>query len=813
MDNSTIENIGSQLRPVQDDGLPQEGLLQIFLGHRWLILSVTVLFLTAAFLYLLKATQIYTSMSRLYVEQSGPKIINEYEGVMTRSGNYLYTQGELMKSTPIIAGAVDDGQMGRFQTFSDVDNITAYVKRNLGVSVGRKDDIITVSFDSPYPAEAAQIVNAVVDSYVKYHSSRKRNTASEVLQILQKEKLKRDKELSDKFSEMLEFTRENEVVSFDNKGGNVVFERLSKLAGALTETQLATINARADFEAAKTLANEPAKIKQFAAASASAGVRIVVDDREDQLKSELRRAEMELDNARYHCTEDHPSIQAIHSKIGQINKELNEQAKEFADAYIEVMRLRWMAVNEKEDELQTSFDEQHREAKLLGIKSVEYSMLQSELNRTERICEILDDRIKELNVTEDVGALNISILEAARSADWPSKPQRARVMGMALALGLVFGCGLGLLREWLDYRLHSSEEVSAVLGIPVLGVVFTMPNNQRAIVAHSQNLWRKLKAVRVKSAGVEFCRRIGDVVASVLCKRTPAPQKPSVLEGATAYRAARLSKFCGIPESRAKTLVTHSAAPAEHKLSPDRMSIIARGQKVHLQPKSVAAEAYRTIRTAVFFGAPEGKAKTIHITSPASGDGKSTTVSNLAIAMAQAGQKTLVIDADFRRPTQHKIFDIDVERGLSGIIAGRDSVERAIQAGPVRGLDILTCGPEVPNPAEILNSDAFAKLLRSLSEQYDRIIIDSPPVGPVADAQILAATCDVVILVLKIQTSTRRHCRQARDSLVSVGANMLGAIVNGVPQKHGRYGYGYGYGHYGSYGHNSYYGKTEKKTG
>lgn len=813
MDNSTIENFGPQLRPAEDDGLPQEGLLHMALCHRWLILSITMLFLSAAFLYLLKTTQIYTSTARLYVEQSGPKIIDEYEGLMTRSGNYLYTQGELMKSTPIVAGAVDDDQMERFRTFSDVDNITAYVKRNLGVSVGRKDDIIAVSFDSPYPAEAAQIVNGVVSSYVKYHSSRKRNTASEVLQILQKEKLKRDKELSEKFTEMLEFTRENGVVSFDNKGGNVVFEKLSKLAGALTESQLATINARADFEAAKTLASEPAKIKQFAAASASAGVRIVVDDRETQLKSELRRTEMELDNARYHCTEDHPSVQAIHSKIGHINQELKEQAEEFADAYIEVMRLRWMAANEKEDELQTSFDDQYREAKLLGIKSVEYSMLQSELTRTERICEILDDRIKELNVTEDVGALNISILEAARPSDWPSKPQKARIMAIALVLGLVFGCGLGLLREWLDYRLRSSEEVSAVLGIPVLGVVPAMPNGQRAIVARGQNLWRKLKGVGLKSAGVELCKRVGGVVASVLSKRKPPPPKQGVLEGAMAYRAARVSKFCGMSESQARALVIHTAAPVKHKLTPDRMSIIARGQRVHLQPKSVAAEAYRTIRTAVFFGAPEGEAKTIHITSPNPGDGKSTTVSNLAITMAQAGQKTLVIDADFRRPMQHKIFDIDVKRGLSGIIAGRHSVEQAIQAGPVGGLDILTCGPEVPNPAEILNSDAFAKILRGLSEQYDRILIDSPPVGPVADTQILAAICDVVILVLKIQTSTRRHCRQMRDSLASVGAHMLGAIVNDVPQKRGRYGYGYGYGHYGGYGHYSYYGKTEKKTG
>jgi len=212
MDNSTIENGSLNLTPPQGNDLPQEGFLQIALRHRWMVLLTIILFLAAAFLYLLKATPIYTSTARLYVEQSGPKIITEYKGVMTQSKNYLYTQSELIKSTPIVASMVDDTQIRQFRTFTDVDNLVAYVKKNLNVTVGKKDDIITVSLDSPYPVEAAQIVNAVVDSYIGYHSSRKRSTVSEVLRILQKEKVKRERELSDKFKQMLKFTRAYGVV-------------------------------------------------------------------------------------------------------------------------------------------------------------------------------------------------------------------------------------------------------------------------------------------------------------------------------------------------------------------------------------------------------------------------------------------------------------------------------------------------------------------------------------------------------------------------------------------------------------------------
>jgi capsular exopolysaccharide synthesis family protein len=721
MDNSTSEHVSSTLAQPQESELSLEGLLQIALRQRWVILGSTILALILAFFYILKATPIYTSNSRLYVEQTGPKIINEYEGIMTQSTNYLYTQAELIKSTPIVADVVNDTQIKRFGTFAGVDNLLAYIKKNLNVNVGRSDDIIAVSFDSPYPAEAAQIVNAVVDSYVRYQSSRQRSAVSEVLKILQKEKIKRDQELSDKLKEMLEFTKQNGVVSFNNEGGNITFERLSKLSGALTEAQLAALNAKADFEAVKGMMDEPEKIRQFASASASTGVHVSLNDRETQLQSELRAAELELKNARYHCTEDHPSIKAIHAKIDRINQELNEQTKNFADAYTEVMRLRWVTAKEREDELQTSFNNQLLAAREFGIKAAEYAVLQSELKRADRICEILDDRIKELNVTEDVGALNISILEVARPSDSPSKPQKAKIMGLALILGFILGGGLALLRESLDYRLRSSEEISTVLGIPVLGVLPAMSKKQ---------------------------------------------------------------------------------------------TIVARGQKVHLEPKSVVAEACRTIRTAVYFGVPNGQAKTILITSPDSGDGKTTVASNLAIVMAQAGQKTLLLDCDFRKPMQHRVFDIDNKRGLSSMLAETYMEDGAIRQGPVAQLEVLPRGPEVPNPAEILNSKIFVEMLKNFSKQYDRIIIDSPPVGLVADAQILAAVCDTTLLVLRAEKSTRKHSQQARDSLLSVGGHLLGAVVNNVSRKHGRYGYyGYGYyGHYGRYGHYGYYGESEKKA-
>jgi capsular exopolysaccharide synthesis family protein len=180
------------------------------------------------------------------------------------------------------------------------------------------------------------------------------------------------------------------------------------------------------------------------------------------------------------------------------------------------------------------------------------------------------------------------------------------------------------------------------------------------------------------------------------------------------------------------------------------------------------------------------------ITSPAAGEGKSTLVSNLAIALANAGQKTLILDADFRKPTQHVIFGLDPhERCLSHVFTGTMTLAAAVQPSGIEGLHVLTGGFGISNPAEVLNSQHFAHLLTCLTEVYDRIVIDAPPVTVVTDAQILGALCDGTVLVLRADKSARRVALHAIDALQSVGARLLGVVVNEVSKSGHRYGYYY----------------------
>jgi len=205
---------------------------------------------------------------------------------------------------------------------------------------------------------------------------------------------------------------------------------------------------------------------------------------------------------------------------------------------------------------------------------------------------------------------------------------------------------------------------------------------------------------------------------------------------------------------------------------------------VVLDPASDAAEAYRSLRTAIQFSAPEGL-KTLMISSPNSGDGKTTLVSNLGIAMAQSGKKVCIVDADLRKPSVHDIYSTKTTLGLSTLLSGRSTLDATVQHTNVSGLDVLPCGPVPANPLEVLNSQEFNDTVEELADKYDIVLLDSPPVQSANDARVIAASCDATLIVLTAKSAHRRSTEQTRDALQGVGARVIGLVVNDVPGKQG----------------------------
>jgi capsular exopolysaccharide synthesis family protein len=237
----------------------------------------------------------------------------------------------------------------------------------------------------------------------------------------------------------------------------------------------------------------------------------------------------------------------------------------------------------------------------------------------------------------------------------------------------------------------------------------------------------------------------------------------------------------------------------EEKSEEYQIKRITSNLVTHFEPKSPISEAYRTFRTNLQFARLDTPLKTILVTSSGPSEGKSTTVANLAITMAQMGTKTILIDSDLRRPVLHSIFNLQRAPGLTNYLAGNVPWKEIVQETPIENLNLLTCGVLPPNPSELLGSKKMKNLLEELKEKYDMILFDSPPVIAVTDAAVLSTLLDGVVLVSSSGSTSREALQRAITLLENVKGSLIGGVLNRIKVEsvYGSYHYYYYYHYYG----------------
>lgn len=221
------------------------------------------------------------------------------------------------------------------------------------------------------------------------------------------------------------------------------------------------------------------------------------------------------------------------------------------------------------------------------------------------------------------------------------------------------------------------------------------------------------------------------------------------------------------------------------------------------RPRSQESEAYRTLRTSVQFAGIDRTVEVLLVTSASAAEGKTTTLANMAVAMAQAGLRVIVACCDLRRPRLHEFFGLSNEVGLTSVLLGESSLSSALQRVPdVEGLWLLASGALPPNPADLLSSPRMAEVLGAMRARCDLVLLDSPPVLPVTDAVVLCEQADALLLVTSARSSTRRNVGRAVEVLSQVNAPLMGTVLNGVTGEgiygYGGYGYRYGYAYGGA---------------
>ncbi len=474
-----------------------------------------------------------------------------------------------------------------------------------------------------------------------------------------------------------------------------------------------------------------------------AGALPTVFDNHEMQELTLRLSDFQAQRAQLETTftPDYPKLKQLQSEIDEAQQTLDTErtrgAKHIENDYFAAVR--------REDLLQQAFASAQNDANGIAEKSVQYNILKREVDTNRGLYDGLLDRLKQAGIAGGLKESNIRIVDAAVPPKKPSTPRVALNLSLGLFVGLALGIGAAFLQEHFDNSLKTSEDVERVLQIPALAMIPSVESlNGHAIYGTGNGSGVKSgKAARPNGGG----------------RLSPIP-------GLAARAGANGHGGNGLP-------------PSAHWYRIDELA----------PQYSALAEAFRSLRTSVLLSAAGQPPRSLLVSSAQPGEGKTTISANLAISLAQLGQRVLLIDCDLRRPSVHRAFQIQGGLGVVSYLAGQQDWRAAVEKTSLSGLDVLVSGPVPPNPAELLSSDRMQKLIQEALEDYKFVLVDSPPLLNVSDSRILATLVEGVVLVVKGGETPRELARRAHAYISDVGARVIGAVLNNIDLHRDEYSY------------------------
>lgn len=728
---------------------PNRGFLSQFQHYAYVLLKwkwVSIIFCLAAvalvLLYSFLVQPVYTANGSVWIENN-PNIL-PFEDVQAFSpDSSLQSNARLLQSRALAAATVEklklyaNPDFARLPAKTDTSRmpddpilrerlIQAFLK-NVTVTVSDRTRLVDVQYASHSPRLAADILNALFDGYIRMIIEKKfaaSEQASEFLNVQVKE-LRTDIEAKER--ELNRYGSEKDIMPLTAAEAPTV-SRIAEVSSALTTATIDRINKYNVYNQMK-----------------SAPLGEITNAPETSLIERLRSEYVTL--SRQYATRlatvkpEFPAMQRLKSELDAAKAALQTETQNLIqNAYNE-----YQAALQKEQSLQGLLNTRKAEAYKVNSNSVVYNSLRIELDNKKSLLEAILKRQSETDVSsrlESLDALNVWIVDKADYPLKPSFPDKIKNAVLGLLIGLVGGVGLAWGLEYLNQTVKTSKDVAHAVSLPTLGFI-------PAFVSEAMP----------KGPKAEFAKILAIIKGAGAIQETPEPRPGKV-------RAARTPRIADLDKKGGESGAHH----------PQIELIAARDSQ------SIQAESYRSIRTTLLVSSPPGKIKTILFTSPLAKEGKSATVSNLAISFAEAGKQVVIVDSDLRKPKQAKLFGILSVSGpgLSQYLSSEIDPRDIIQPTGIPNLSLITSGPPPANPIELLSSEKMDMLVAYLKRSYDFVMFDAPPILAVSDTMALGPMADTVILVVRGGRTPLQALKQARAKLDVHKLKCLGVILNGV---------------------------------
>jgi capsular exopolysaccharide synthesis family protein len=728
---------------------PQSGLLaqaqhywHIVLKWKWVAALFFFIALFAATLYSFLVPPVFTSSGSVWIEDD-PKIL-PFEDVQSfGAGTNLQSHTQLLRSRTLAADTIDKLKLYENPDFAGkpkkgvkaIDPADPVFRERLiqsflgsvSVTSVERTSLVNVQFSNRNPKLAADTLNALFEGYIDM-IVRKRYSASEkASEFLNTQIAELRTEIESKERELNKYGSEKDILPLTAAEAPTV-NRMGEVNKALTDATIDKINKLNHYNQLK-----------------SAPLGEIPDAPENSLIQRLREQYIAL-SRQYRTrlatvTPEYPEMQRLKSELDAATEALqNETQNLIRNAYND-----YQAALRTELSFQKLLDDQKNAAYKANSNSVLYNSLRIELENKKALLETLSKRQSETDVSsrlKGLEALNVWIVDKADYPLKPAFPNKRKNVLMGFLFGLVGGIGLALGLEFLNNTVKTSKDVTSSIGVPTLG---TIP----AFEAEA----------KPKGPIAEFVK-----IISML--RGKGERKEARISRRDDDRSVRLL----VPNGPTGGLVNNGSRRSKIDLIASR------------EPQSIQAESYRSIRTTLLVSSPPGKIKTILFTSPLAREGKSSTVSNMGITLAEAGKRVVIIDSDLRKPKQARIFGIISGNGpgLSRYLSSPIEPADIVKTTKISNLQLITSGPLPANPIEILTSEKMDALIAYLKRSFDFVLFDTPPLLAVSDALAMGPMADAIILVVRGGQTPIPALKQAKQKLDTHKLKCLGVILNGV---------------------------------